>query len=520
MITEGKIIRDFKIVKKLGEGGMGSVWSAEDLMLERQIALKMLNPLLTQDGNFTERFRQEAKIQAGLIHPNIITLHSFFMDEGNYYMVMEYAQGITLKELIKQKGNLNENTAKHIILQILEGVGFAHQKGIVHRDLKPSNIMIDNNLDIKIMDFGIAKVLGDRGMTKTGTKMGTLYYMSPEQVKAEKDIDQRTDIYSLGIIFYEMLTGKVPFNTDTESDFEVMSQIVHGDLGQALNMNFSLEKNTINVITKMTVNNKTERYVTCYNCSEEIKGNGTVNNVIKTPEPKIQIIEKPKTIEKPNIIDPEMVYVEGGSFVRYSSNVFGFGKKEHKVSVDSFYIGKYQVTQKHWLEVMRNNPSHFKGENLPVERVSWNDVQEFITILNQKTGKKYRLPTEAEWEYAARGGNKSRGYMYAGSNNIDEVAWYDDNSGSKTHNVGTKRPNELGIYDMTGNVWEWCQDWYDETYYRYGSLNNPKGPENGNYRVLHGGSWGSIVDNSRLSDRIRDLPNSRDGDVGFRLVQE
>ena len=517
MIAEGKVIRDFKVIKKIGEGGMGSVWSAEDVMLERQIALKVLNPLLTQDGNFTERFRNEAKIQAGLIHPNIITLHSFFMDEGNYYMVMEYAQGITLKELIKQKGKLDESTAKHIMLQMLEGVGFAHQLGIVHRDLKPSNIMVSKDGKIKIMDFGIAKVLGDRGMTKTGTKMGTLYYMSPEQVKAEKDIDQRTDIYSLGIIYYEMLTGKVPFNTDTESDFEVMSQIVHGDLSSVLNK-YDIELKTNAVITKMTKNQKTERYVTCYNCTEEIKGNG----YIKQNEPVIKIKEKveEKKEEKSNILLPEMIYVEGGSFTRYSSNSFGFGKEEHVVTLDSFYIGKYPITQKEWISIMGNNPSHFKGDNLPVEQVSWNDVQNFITKLNLKTGENYRLPTEAEWEYAARGGIKSKGYKYAGSNNINEVAWYKSNSSNQTQPVGTKAPNELGIYDMSGNVWEWCQDWYDENYYSISPNNNPKGSYKGTIRVLRGGSWYVAGSNCCSAIRGRNVPIGRSSFYGFRLVQD
>jgi serine/threonine protein kinase len=223
-------IRDYRIVEKLGEGGMGTVYLAEDIMLERKVALKILNPLLTKESHFTDRFRHEAKIQASLIHPNIVSLYNYFREGDNYCMVMEYVEGDTLKHLISGTGPMPEQRAVWILNQLLEAVGFAHKKGIIHRDIKPSNILITKDDDVKILDFGIAKILQDKGLTKTGTKMGTVYYMSPEQIKAVKDIDHRTDIYSLGITLYEMLSGRVPFNVDTDSDFEIMNEIVSSDL--------------------------------------------------------------------------------------------------------------------------------------------------------------------------------------------------------------------------------------------------------------------------------------------------
>jgi len=223
-------IRDYKIVKKLGEGGMGTVYLAEDTMLERKVALKVLNPLFTKESQFTERFRHEAKVQASLIHPNIVTLHNYFREGENYCMVMENVEGVTLKHLISNIGPMPERRAIRILNQLLEAVGFAHKEGIIHRDIKPSNILMSKDDNVKILDFGIAKILQDKGLTKTGTKMGTVYYMSPEQIKAAKDIDHRTDIYSLGITFYEMLSGRVPFNVDTDSDFEIMNEIVSSEL--------------------------------------------------------------------------------------------------------------------------------------------------------------------------------------------------------------------------------------------------------------------------------------------------
>ncbi len=223
-------IRDYKIIKKLGEGGMGTVYLARDEMLEREVAIKILDPILTKDSQFTDRFRHEAKVQASLIHPNIVTLYNYFYEDNNYCMVMEYIDGVTLKQLITSVGPLPEQRAIWIFNQMLEAVGYAHKKGIIHRDIKPSNILITGDDTVKILDFGIAKILQDKGLTKTGTKMGTIYYMSPEQIKAVKDIDNRTDIYSLGVTFYEMLSGRVPFNVDTDSDFEIMNEIVSGEI--------------------------------------------------------------------------------------------------------------------------------------------------------------------------------------------------------------------------------------------------------------------------------------------------
>ena len=215
-----------------------------------------------------------------------------------------------------------------------------------------------------------------------------------------------------------------------------------------------------------------------------------------------------------------MVFVEGGTFTMGATSEqgddAGYGKPTHSVTLSDYYIGETEVTQALWKAVMGSNPSYFKGDNLPVDNVSYNDVKEFILKLNQKTGKTFRLPTEAEWEYAARGGGKSKGYKYSGSNNIDDVAWYEGNSNNKTHPVKTKRPNELGIYDMSGNVWEWCSDWWGG--YSSNAQTNPQGPSSGSRRVFRGGSW---LDNEwycRLSYHNGINPSYRNSDLGFRLA--
>ncbi len=232
----------------------------------------------------------------------------------------------------------------------------------------------------------------------------------------------------------------------------------------------------------------------------------------------------------------EMIKVDGGTFTMGGTSEQGSDaesdeKPTHSVTLSDYYIGKYEVTQALWEAVLGNNPSNYKGSTKPVEMVSWDDCKNFISKLNsllssQLGGKRFALPTEAQWEFAARGGKKSQGYKYAGSNTIDNVAWYTVNSYDKgsnhpdygTHTVGTKSPNELGLYDMSGNVWEWCQDWYSSSSYSSSSQTNPTGASSGSYRVFRGGSWLNYAGGCRVSFRARRTPSDRKYYLGFRVV--
>jgi formylglycine-generating enzyme required for sulfatase activity len=240
----------------------------------------------------------------------------------------------------------------------------------------------------------------------------------------------------------------------------------------------------------------------------------------------------------------EMIAVKGGTFwmgaqntdpnePNYDADAWDDESPVHKVTLSDYYIGKYPVTQKQWKTVMGSNPNRFKDDNLPVEEVSWNDIvgtsgatqvingityysNGFIYKLNRMTGKQYRLPTEAEWEYAARDRASSNGYKYSGSNTVDNVAWYSRNSDSKTHAVGTKQANELRIYDMSGNVFEWCADWYGS--YSNAPQTNPIGPTGGSNRVARGGSWLNTAMNVRVSGRLNSYPDYRYYSIGFRVA--
>lgn len=223
----------------------------------------------------------------------------------------------------------------------------------------------------------------------------------------------------------------------------------------------------------------------------------------------------------------EFVFVKGGCFDM--GDIFGNGQPDekpvHRVCLDDFYIGKYEVTVAQWNTVMMN-PSRYskqcRGNNCPVERVSWELARAFIRTLNQKSGRNYRLPTEAEWEYAARSGGKRE--KWAGTSNLSllgNYAWYDKNSGGRVHPVGEKKPNAIGLYDMSGNVWEWVADWYDPDYYSRSAQNNPKGPESGTHKVQRGGSWFFDSWSARTCSRNERKPKrTRQGwDMfGFRLA--
>lgn len=295
----------------------------------------------------------------------------------------------------------------------------------------------------------------------------------------------------------------------------IMPQQVYGQSAGG-----EIKRETCSVCGKLKQNcpykGKHPKCQTCGKVKEQCPYNG------EHPKPQPKPTPKPKPRPKPTIttnsdysqtisfkgVSFKMIRVDGGTFTMGATSELGSEvdsgeKPTHKVTISTYYIGETEVTQALWKAVMGSNPSHFKGANHPVECVSWDDCKTFIKKLNSITGRNFRLPTEAEWEFAARGGNKSNGYKYSGSNTLDNVAWYCDNSGRETHNVKTKSPNELGIYDMSGNVYEWCEDLYDSSE---------------SDRVYRGGCWCFFEGDCRVSYRDNDRPNDRYFTIGLRLA--
>ncbi len=296
----GKKILNYEIKSLLGEGGMGNVYLAEHTQLGRKVAVKSLHQQLVKNEGLRARFKNEASTMAHLQHPKIVALYDYVEEADGLYLVMEYVEGLPLDEYIREKsGPIPSETAIPMMMQILDAFSYAHSKGIVHRDIKPSNILITKSGEIKILDFGIAKMMSEAGnkLTKTGTQMGTVFYMSPEQVQG-KDIDIRSDIYSLGVTFYQMLTGISPYDGMT-TEFEVYSKIVADPLPNASSLYPGVPVFLDKVILKATAKKKEERFQNCDEFSGYLSKRETPitesKTVVETKNPvkdQVPIIQK------------------------------------------------------------------------------------------------------------------------------------------------------------------------------------------------------------------------------------
>ena len=501
---------------------------------------------------------------------NIVPVDEVFEANGTACYVMEFLDGGSLADYVKKQGALSVGAAKKILKPVADAVAFLHSNSITHLDIKPGNIMFRSNGEPVLIDFGLAKHYDRRGNATTTVR--TLAYsagFSPaEQYVGLKQFSPQSDVYALAATFANMLTGKTPPEAiDLEFSLndwsvclpeEVRPAVVHAMAYSRKDRTLSVcdfvkelygnepsvvEKPVSQPAAEPTVESKTEVIgegkkstekwwiIAAYVAVAAVVGI-VCAKFLSVGEDMEQKTER-KTESAPQLVAVEgsqtftvngvkftMVPVEGGTFTMGATSEQGSDAEEdekpaHKVTLSDYYIGQTEVTQALWEAVMGSNPSFFEGDNLPVEQVSWNDCQVFIQKLNQLTGKQFRLPTEAEWEYAARGGRKSQGYKYAGGNNIGSVAWYTGNSGIATHPIGTKQANELGIYDMSGNVYEWCSDWYGD--YTSSSQSDPQGPSSGSGRVGRGGDYGSSAGYCRVSNRYGILPGCRGDNLGLRL---
>jgi serine/threonine protein kinase len=300
-MIENKIGK-YKIIRLIGEGGMASVYEAEHEMLGTKVAIKVLNPILSANAQIKERFRNEAKLMASLDHPNITKVIDFDEQPQQLSIVMEFLNGEDLNDKIKRNGPLTEKEITDVFSQTLSAFQYAHEKGIVHRDIKPSNIFILKNGHVKILDFGIAKLFGQGNeMTQTGTQMGTPIYMSPEQVKADKSIDHRSDIYSLGVTMFYAINGKPPYNSDTDSQFDIFNKIVYEPLPE-----LSGDSSLISILQRACQKDRDNRFQSCQEWLNEMNGkNSSVSPSKHNDAPKLENTKE----EKSNAVEPKPIEI-------------------------------------------------------------------------------------------------------------------------------------------------------------------------------------------------------------------
>ncbi|MBN1355166.1 SUMF1/EgtB/PvdO family nonheme iron enzyme [bacterium] len=515
----------YLIVRKLGEGGMGAVYLAEDTRLDNHpVAVKSLPLILAGNPRALKQLKQEAKMAIRLSHSHIATLRSFEESLQGPFLVMDYIPGKTLEDVLNEKGTLTVDEVRKLFRPIADALDYAHSKGVIHRDIKPSNILIHDNGEPFISDFGIAREMKESMTRMTGKDTsGTLPYMSPEQVNGELP-KREQDIYSLAATMYECLTGEPPF---------CRGDIYHQILSKPADIS-RVPEDFREALMKGLSKDPADRLKTCislFDIEKQYKQmemrkipndhsrsksqnkkhhflNGTLDETIK---------RSPGDVWTEKYSGIELIWVPSGMFKMGSGGrgAYKFEKPVHEVKIsEGFWIGKYPITQEQYEKIMGENPSLDKGLNNPVEGLEWNNAIEFCELLTKKTGMHFSLPTEAQWEFAARGGPLTKGFRFPGSDNIDEVGWYIENSGS-SQPVGMKKPNELGIHDMAGNVYEYCQDWWDPDFYNKSPILDPKGPDSGTKHVFRGGCFNSI---SKLCRPTYRSCFDDEGLIGFRIV--
>ena len=538
----------YDLLELIGEGGMGSVYRGRHraaAMAARQggdVAVKLVHAHLLAKGDISERFRREAEALAALDHPNIVKVHDVVEESGRTAIVMEWVPGRPLSAVIgKETGPIPWERAQAVVAQLLSAVSHAHSRGVVHRDLKPENIVVSLSGEIKLLDFGIARLGESRGRTKTGTGMGTVDYMAPEQFLDAKGVDSRADVYALGLTLYEMLAGRLPWGA-TETEFEVMTRKAQGQVPPPTEYYPSIPPWVVDGVMAAIRPNPVERTQSVSLLEASLRGEASRGE----GGAGVKAEAKPaKVADCASSTLGTMKWIPPGTFLMGSPES-DRGRREneqqHAVTLTKgYWMMDHPVTQGEWESVMGTNPSRFKPVSPstgfwtglgamfgsqpavppvshalhPVENVSWEEAVAFAKAVSVRDGETYRLPTEAEWERAARGGRE--GELYAGGNDLDAVGWTSKNSGRTTHPVRQKSPNGYGLYDMTGNVWEWTSDGYNEAYPV--TTTDPKGAPSGSYRVFCGGSWYSEPAGARVAYRGGGPPGYRRRDLGVRLVR-
>ena len=608
----------YRILGHIGDGGMGTVYRGQHRSAEisarqgGEVAVKVMHPHIARNMAFAERFEREAGLGLKLDHPGICRVHDLVMDGGVLALVMELVEGEPLSDIIGSKtGPIPWERAWPMFEQLLESVAYMHSQRVLHRDIKPENVLVTGEGKLKLLDLGIAKDTGS-GKTKTGVGMGTVDYMAPEQHTDAGSVDERADVYSLGMTLYEMLAGRLPWGGDAgiavvlqrklsgqippPTDFypDIAPEVVEALMGalatdrgertsSAAAFGVALEgasaqaeqrpergakkaqrpeqqaraAATAAVVSGSSPDpDTTPSPSTARSAAEppsESRGVvaahrwlvspafdlgflglvvGVVLFLLLSPEPDV---EKRATTESSEESSPApgttmvdsktgitLAYIPAGTFLMGSPDSEkdrSRDETQHQVTLSQpFWMGTTEVTNAQYRRFVEAtghrkpeywDNSKYNAPNQPVVGVSWNDAVAYASWAGMS------LPTEAQWEYAARAGTTTRFWSGDSESDLARVGWYDGNSNAAAHPVAAKPPNAWGLHDVHGNVWEWTADWYGD--YPGSSQTDPKGPGSGLFRVYRGGSWNYLASFTRVANRFNYAPDARYRNLGFRL---
>ena len=532
----------YTIERKLqgSPGGFGITYLAKKHNGKRVVIKTLKDELLSHPDfpMFRDRFRDEALSLSLCRHDNIVQIDNAFSEGYLPCIAMEYVEGEDLAKRVEKRGIFSETEALHYIQQIGEALTYIHsEKGLLHRDVKPANIILRGGTSQAVLiDFGLARgFIPD--VTQHMTPYNTPAFSPPEQFMPEGRYGEYTDVYALAATLYYLLTQTLPtpaswraLNTPLKPPFQInpkISNAVHEAIIQGMAMDVTKRPQSVKQWLEMLPLQvpipppKPPIRISLPTFGFEVVTVNKSGKVIKRERRQAEFF----SVDLGRGVMLEMVSIPGGRF-QMGSTEYSDEQPIHQVTIKPFFMGKYPITQEQWQAVMGNNPSYFKGAKQPVENVSSQDAIEFCAKLSQKTGKNYRLPSEAEWEYACRAGTTTP--FHFGETITPDLVNYDGRypyawapeglCREETTPVGRFPPNAFGLYDMHGNVWEWCQDVWHDNY--NGAPADGSSWETGgsDYRVLRGGSWNDNAVSCRSADRVRVVLGGRGRGCGFRVA--